>query len=344
MTELRNMLAETASKVLRGGDWAAVAESGLCNVMVPEAAGGFGGGWEDALPVLRELGALALPLPVAETIIANRILAAAGIAPDDQPASFITKADGEVLGDGSFTGVLRAIPFEDTASRILARAQKSGASFLLVFHSDSAKERGARNNLAGEPRGELGFEKAKMEMAPWPEGEYHGFTPMGALTRVCQIAGAMEAMLAMTIEHAKTRQQFGRAIGNYQAIQQQMATFASETAAVGAAAAAACRAADRGDAGFEIAAAKLRANRAVDVATNVGHQVHGAIGITQEHALHRYTQRLWSWKSEYGNDRHWATELGTAVTERGADGLWAGLTAVREMARTSDRPVPTADQ
>ena len=187
----------------------------------------------------------------------------------------------------------------------------------------------------------LSFEKAKIEIARWPAGERHGFTQMGALARTGEIAGAMEAMLAMTVEHAKTRQQFGRAIGNYQAIQQQLAVFASETAAVGAAAAAAARAADRGDASFEIASAKLRANRAVDVATNVAHQVHGAIGITQEHALHRYSQRLWSWKSEFGNDRRWAMELGASVTGRGADRLWQDLTAPRVRNRPEDRPAPS---
>ena len=329
MTELRNMLAETAGKVLRadGLDWPRIAESGLCNVMVPEAAGGFGGGWEDALPVLRQLGAAAVALPVAETIVANRLLAACGMEIDSAPASFVTQADGDVLDKGGFSGVLNNIPWEDGAERILGRAQQDGEAYLLVLRRKDAKARTENTNVAGEPRGALSFENAKIEMARWPESERHGFTQMGALARTCQIAGAMETVLAMTIEHAKTRQQFGKAIGNFQAIQQQLAVFASETAAVGAAAAGACRAADRRDAKFEIASAKLRANRAVDVATNVAHQVHGAIGITREHALNRHTRRLWAWKSEFGNDRYWATSLGTATAMRGADALWSDLVA-----------------
>ena len=327
MTEARNMLAETAEKALSGDSWARVVDSGLTNVMVPEDKGGFGGGWEDALPVFRALGAKAVALPLAETIIANRLLAAAGLKLDDAPVSFVTQADGEVKKENRFTGRLNSIPWEDQAERILGRAQRKDAAYLLVIRRAASKQRFERNNLAGEPRGSLSFEDVPIEVALWPEAEIHGFTQMGALARSCQIAGAMETVLAMTVEHAKTRQQFGRAIGNYQAIQQQLAIFASETAAVGAAAAAACRAADRGDAAFEIACAKLRANRAVDVATNVGHQVHGAIGITAEHALHRYTQRLWSWKSEFGNDRRWAMELGARAAARGADALWADLTA-----------------
>jgi acyl-CoA dehydrogenase len=329
MTELRNMLAETAGKVLRaeGLDWPRVAESGLCNVMVPEAAGGFGGGWEDALPVLRQLGATAVALPVAETIIANRLLAACGMEIDSAPAGFVTQADGDVRRESGFSGTLNNIPWEDRVERILGRAQQNGEAYLLVLQRSDAKEHSEHLNVAGEPRGALTFANAKIEMARWPQSEHHGFTQMGALARTCQIAGAMETVLAMTIEHAKTRQQFGRAIGNFQAIQQQLAVFASETAAVGAAAAGAARAADRRNADFEITAAKLRANRAVDVATNVGHQIHGAIGITREHALNRYTRRLWAWKSEFGNDRYWAANLGTAVAARGADALWSDLAA-----------------
>jgi acyl-CoA dehydrogenase len=335
MTEARNMLAETAEKALAAGTWARVVDSGLVNVMVAEDKGGFGGGWEDALPVFRQVGANATALPVAETIIANRLLSACGLKIDDAPASFVTQADGEVKKENRFTGTLNAIPWEDQAERILGRAQRKGTAYLLVLQRPGAKERSQRNNLAGEPRGSLSFDDLLIEVAAWPESERHGFTQMGALARACQIAGAMETMLAMSVEHAKTRQQFGRAIGNFQAIQQQLAIFASETAAVGAAAAAAARAADRGDASFEIGCAKLRANRAVDVATNVAHQVHGAIGITSEHALHRYTQRLWSWKSEFGNDRHWSIELGTRAAQRGADMLWADLTSVSERSSRS---------
>jgi acyl-CoA dehydrogenase len=70
----------------------------------------------------------------------------------------------------------------------------------------------------------------------------------------------------------------------------------------------------------------LRANQAIGVATAIAHQVHGAIGFTREYALRRATQRLWSWRSEYGNDRYWSERLGRAVIEGGADTFWEGLT------------------
>ncbi|MGH8444546.1 MAG: acyl-CoA dehydrogenase family protein, partial [Solimonas sp.] len=117
------------------------------------------------------------------------------------------------------------------------------------------------------------------------------------------------------------------AIGQFQAVQQQLALFGSEAAAVACAARAACGAAARGDAAFQIAAAKLRANQAIGFATATAHQVHAAIGFTHEYALRHATQRLWSWRTEFGNDRYWAERLGAVVAARGAEHFWSDLTA-----------------
>jgi alkylation response protein AidB-like acyl-CoA dehydrogenase len=143
-----------------------------------------------------------------------------------------------------------------------------------------------------------------------------------ALVRACQMAGAMQAALDLSVQYTRERQQFGKALSTFQAIQQQLAVFAEETAATNMAAAAACRAADRGEALFEIACAKLRANIAVGTATTVAHQVHGAMGFTAEYRLHHFTRRLWQWRSEFGNDRYWADKLGAVVAAKGPDGYW----------------------
>ncbi|MGC1469826.1 MAG: acyl-CoA dehydrogenase family protein, partial [Sphingorhabdus sp.] len=89
--------------------------------------------------------------------------------------------------------------------------------------------------------------------------------PVGAFIRVAQAAGAMDAALAMSIDYVNTRQQFGKPLGKFQAVQQVLAIFATEAAAVNVAGAAAAAALDKagGDADvalFEIASAKLRTN------------------------------------------------------------------------------------
>lgn len=142
------------------------------------------------------------------------------------------------------------------------------------------------------------------------------------------MAGAMEAALALSIEYVRERKQFGKPLASFQAIQHQLAQFAEETAATSAAAAAAFHALDRGRAPFECGAAKLRANMAVDVATSVAHQVHGAMGFTKEYKLQGLTKKLWAWRSQSGNDRYWATRIGAGVAARGAENFWADLTGL----------------
>jgi acyl-CoA dehydrogenase len=139
------------------------------------------------------------------------------------------------------------------------------------------------------------------------------------------MAGALDAALARSIQYANERVQFGKPIGKFQAVQQNLAVFAEEAAAVNCAAQAAARATDRGDAGFEIAAAKLRANMAAGIGISIAHQVHGAIGFTMEYGLHRWTRRLVAWASEFGSETYWAQNLGAKVAAGGADAFWPDL-------------------
>ena len=153
-----------------------------------------------------------------------------------------------------------------------------------------------------------------------------------AAATVSLMAGAMGRALSLSIEHVNMRQQFGRPLGKFQAVQQSLAVMACEVRAVEAAAAALAARLDAIDldpsaAAFEIAAAKLRANRAVGIVTSIAHQVHGAIGFTEEYDLHRVTVPLMRWRGTHGNDAHWARLLGRQVAGLGGRGLWEALTA-----------------
>src|SRR5439155_1743389 len=124
----------------------------------------------------------------------------------------------------------------------------------------------------------------------------------GALARSPQIAGGLDYLLRQASQYATERRQFGKPIGSFKVIQQNLAVLAGHAAAAGTAAANAFRAADRGDAAFEIAAAKVRVGEAAGVGASVAHQTHGAIGFTYEHALQFVTRRLWSWRAEFGGE------------------------------------------
>jgi acyl-CoA dehydrogenase len=73
---------------------------------------------------------------------------------------------------------------------------------------------------------------------------------------------------------------------------------------------------------LEAAAAKIRCAEAAEKGGGIAHQVHGAIGFTIEHILHRYSLRALAWRDDFGSESYWAVELGKLVCNRGADELW----------------------
>jgi hypothetical protein len=124
------------------------------------------------------------------------------------------------------------------------------------------------------------------------------------------MAGAMEALQATTIEYASTRKQFGREISKFQAIQHQIAVMAQETTAARMAAQGAFVGAPLDVSPLRAAAAKARAGQAAQQVAAIAHAVHGAIGMTQEHHLHRLTGALHRWRLAHGGESGWARELG----------------------------------
>jgi acyl-CoA dehydrogenase len=313
--------------------WRALEEGGLTLPLVPEAAGGAGGTWLDAHVVVRAAGRHTAPVPLAETIIAGALLSRAGLEVPFGPLTLAPVHATEALtlarGAGTLTlsGTATRVPWGRHAGHVVTVAELDGRPMVaLVASSEARISEGA--NLAREPRDTLVFDGAAVRnAAPAPGVTGETIRLYGAMARAAQMAGALDACLEQAVRYATERKQFGRPIGSFQAIQQNLAVLAGHVAAAGIAAESAFRAADRGDARFEIAVAKIRVGEAAGIGAGIAHQTHGAIGFTYEHALHFATRRLWSWRAEFGSESAWARELGERVAARGADALWSDLTA-----------------
>ena len=351
MNEITTMLGDTADRLfaeallqagpavgadakLDAGSWAKAAAMGLPLLLVLESAGGVGGRWQDAAVLMQSMGRHATALPLAETLLAANLLATVGLKIPDGPLSVAAQVRGR-LPDTSigtrFSGELSSVPWGAQSTGIVALIEIDEACLLCLLDPREAIAVRSGFTPAGEPRDTLRFEMARVQVA-----EAYGLEPRRlledcVLLRLAQIDGALQAALTQTLDYARQRRQFGKAIAQFQAVQQSLAVMGAEVAAVSCAVGAAFRAADSaadiGDAGFEIACARLRANQAIEIGVATAHQVHGAIGFTQEYALRRYTQRLIGWRSEYGNDRAWSDWLGQRIAARGADHFWADLTA-----------------
>ncbi len=309
--------------------WSAVEEAGLTGIAASEDAGGVGGSLVDLSAVQRLLGYHAVPLPAAETALARYLGSLAGVAlPEGPLALAIGRTPLRLSGDGRrVSGALREVSWLHAAAAVVAAAESEKGGLRLVV-LDGARQADAGNS-AGEPRGRLDLQDAAATAAGDLPVSAAQLWQLGALMRVQQMAGAGQRVLDICVQYARERKQFGRPIGSFQALQQLLAELAGHVAAVNAAAESAAYAADSGDPGIAVAAAKTRASEAAGKIAAAGHQVLGAMGFTYEHNLHHFTRRLWCWRDDYGSDTVWAGELGRLVCDAGPQALWPGLTAGR---------------
>jgi acyl-CoA dehydrogenase len=301
--------------------WQALEEVGLTTAALPESAGGSGLEFHEAMLALKRTAYHAAPVPLAETMLAGRLLVAAGLAVPDGP---LTVAAGSLVIDGgAVSGSVRRVPWGADCPHVVVAV---GDSLALV--STAGTVRGLEKNLAGEPRVVLQFDSAPLiAVAPLPDAAGR-MQAEGALLRSVQMAGALERTLEYALLYANERVQFGRAIGKFQAIQHLLAVLAGHVAASSAAADAAVEASAGAPDGFMVPVAKARIGEAAGRASEIAHQVHGAMGYTREHNLHYSTRRLWSWRDEFGNEAHWQVRLGRMIAAKGADALWPLLTGV----------------
>ncbi|MEW6688484.1 MAG: acyl-CoA dehydrogenase family protein [Pseudomonadota bacterium] len=301
--------------------WEAFEEVGLPRAALPESAGGAGLDFADAMLALRRSAFHAAPVPLAETILAGRMLHAAGL---EVPAGAITVApvvlvDSLKVNSKTVTGEAHRVPWGDQCSHaVVAGDDEIG----LVSATSIATER----NLAGEPRARLRFDSAPLVAFARLPGARARLELEGALARSVQMAGALERALDQALGYANERVQFGRPIGKFQAVQHMLAILAGQVAAAIAAAEGGVEASARAPDEFAVAVAKSRAGEAAGRGAEIAHQVHGAMGFTREHSLHYCTRRLWSWRDEFGNESYWQQRLGRKVAAAGADALWPMLT------------------
>ncbi len=351
MNETQTLLAETCNRLfsdlvtpdlLRAAEsgewpadlWAACEENGLTRPLVPEAQGGAGLGWQDVYPILHAAGYHAAPVPLAETIVAGWLLAEAGAAVPDGVISLSCGDDGlKTAGAGDVwraTGQLDRVPWGTVADYVLAVGEHGEQHQFVLIDKASISPR-LDLNIGRDSRAVVRvFDATPVAVADVPaKVGFHKAHAFGALTRSVQMAGAIAAVLDLCVQYASERVQFGRPLAKFQAIQHQLAVLAGEVAAAQLAAQYACLAADAsrssGGALLELATAKIRTGEAAGKVAAISHQVHGAIGFTDEYRLHYLTRRLWSWRSEFGAESHWSAELGSNVISRGPGRLWENI-------------------
>ncbi|MFA1546852.1 acyl-CoA dehydrogenase family protein [Actinomadura chokoriensis] len=346
LTEDQEMIASTAREVLASraatagaramdGDpagysaalWKEMVGLGWTGLAFPEEHGGVGGEFLDVCLLFEQLGYAQAPspllasvaccgMPVARfgtsaqkerwlTAIADGRVVTAAPLPWDRPGEGpVASRDGDAF---VLNGTATFVPYAASAENILVVARLDGEPH--AFWVDVP-------DVVLQPLGTIGADRpchvelddVRTEDALGVDAA-NSITLFGAAATCAEMVGAAQRVLDMTVEYATEREQFGRAIGSFQAVQHHCANMAIDVLGSRFIAYEAIwlLSADR-EAAQEVAMAKAWVSEAYERVCALGHQVHGAIGFTQEHDLHLFSEHAMTASLAYGDaDHHFDT-------------------------------------
>jgi pimeloyl-CoA dehydrogenase small subunit len=334
--------------------WAQYAELGLLGLPFDETYGGFGGGPIEVMLVMEALGrVLALEPYLATVVLAGTALRLAGseaqktaLVPQiaegklilafahserqaryDLPDVLTTarpRPDGWVL-DGAKSVVLHG----DSAKQLVVSARTAGErddpDGITLFLVDAAANGVARRSYAMRD-GTRAADIALSEVAVGEDarlGEVGTAFPIiervveaGIAATAAEAVGAMEAMQALTLEYLKTRQQFGRPIGQYQVLQHRatdMMMALEQGRSMAILAAMIVDEPDAAERAHNIAMAKVGVGQASKFVSQNAIQLHGGIGMTEEYAVGHYFRRCMVIEHTFGDTAHHLSRLADRV-------------------------------
>jgi alkylation response protein AidB-like acyl-CoA dehydrogenase len=319
--------------------WKEMADLGWMGLVIPEEYGGTGMSVVDLAILLQEMGRGCNPGPFFATVVLGAMtIMDAGT--EEQKQEYLPKiASGEAIftyatlegstndnpacsetaavADGDdyvISGTTVFVPWANVADYIIcaARTDKDGEPFagVTLFIVDTKSEGIKTTVLKTMDESklcEVVFDKVRVP-AGNILGGLNGGSVMGkigaratALT-CCDMLGTLEAVLDMTVQYAKDRQQFSQPIGKFQIIQHYCANMATDIDGLKFVTYRAAWTLNEGEpANIETAVARAWAIEAAERVTALAHQIHGAIGCTEDHDLQYYTKRVKVASCAYGD-------------------------------------------
>ena len=311
-----------------------VASLGVFSIAVPEAAGGAGGTLADLAAALEELAVALVPGPVMPTALAGLLLTAAGTT-----APLQAMVAGQAMAAAALTAdPLKATPQPDGSLRVTGRTGPvlaAGTTSHLLLGAATGRGEAWFWLEAGHPGvtvtrlRPLDFSRSLADVtlddAAIPAGQLiTGLTServrdLAATLFAAEAAGVAAWCSATAADHARTRRQFGRVIGEFQAVKHLCATMACRTERAAALAWDAARAADEAPGEHPVAAAAAAALVLDDAVENAKDciQVLGGIGFTWEHDAHLYLRRALALRALLGGSAPWRARV-TGLAAAGA--------------------------
>jgi acyl-CoA dehydrogenase len=321
--------------------WNQLEELGLTLAAVPEDRGGGGGSLADLMTILLAAGRHAPAVALLETALAGWLLVEAGLPVEPGPMAVAPASPGDRIeasersGRTVLDGVSRGTPGLAGAARVVVAARDQAGRPVVAVVGPESMEAVAVANVAGGGRENLRLRGVPASAAAVADrADPDQLQRRAALGRCQMIVGGLGAVRDLSVAYASERMQFGRPLLRFQAVAHQLAILAREHALAEAATRAAAEVllAEGELPLIETAAAKVVCAKAATTISRLAHQLHGAIGITDEHPLPRLTSRLLAWRDDFGGERAWSTALGR---ELAAGDPWDRLSATGRF-----RPTP----
>ncbi len=318
-----------------------MAELGLLGLTFPEQYGGTGLGNVDLAIVMEEMGRVAYPGPYfCGVVLAGGLITASGdenamarylpgIATGEMTATVALLEDAldwgpggiqlaaKKSGDGyQLNGVKRVVSFGNSVDTIIVVARdgsgdgEDGITLFAVPRETAGLKAEATDTLdMNEKVATLTFENVTVPAENVIGQVGAGWKAVAATLLRAQVAasaemlGASRKALEMSVDYAKVREQFGQAIGSFQAIKHRLAEMleAAENATAAVYYAAWALDADAPDAALAASVAKSTLNEASRMITGQAIQIHGGIGYTWEYDLHLYWKRAKHLEPLYGD-------------------------------------------
>ena len=330
------------------GLWSKMADLGLLGISIPSEFGGGDGDFRDLMVVMEQAGRTLVPIPLLSTAIAVAALTTSadrvamaeylpGIAEGTVLLATVAPAFG--LGSGEVTAMLRDDCWELTGEvdfvmdgaacdqLLIVAETRSGPTLFTCRAGSPGIDIRARTVLdSSRPQALVSMRSARASML----GELGGGSDsigtaieLGRVAVAAEMVGLVDHALTATVEYVKTRRQFGRPIGSFQAVKHRLADVLVqlEAARSAVALAAGCAVAAPGALPLAASAARVVAAQAADLAVREYVQLHGGIGFTWEHPAHLYFRRARSASVLFGTTHDHRLRIADLLALPGTRGI-----------------------
>jgi alkylation response protein AidB-like acyl-CoA dehydrogenase len=308
----------------RPAHWRELAAHGWQGTELPAVHGGGELGFLETTLLMEEMGRALLPSPFLATVVLSAPLISMLGSPAQRARWLPRIAAGNAVAtlalaepgwrdqwgapeiaasaDLCVTGTKRFVADAPAADLLLIAVE--GPSLVAVERGAPGVEHERLATFGGEPLYEVRLDDARCEAVGTPGAAGPAIAralDRGVTATLAYLVGAAEHALDLTVDYAKTRVQFGRPIGSFQAVAHRCVDMRSEVDALRwLVYQAAWRLARPGDAGLEVSAAAAFGIEALRRIFMHAHQVHGAIGFSTEHDLQLFTRRAKAAELQWG--------------------------------------------